>query len=967
MLTEIEEATYDILSIALTDERIQKYEVMEMNVRFKTPLYLDPTQLRPSASLLAAMREGLLTSHSAALTRFSNEREYFENARHPLNHVLHLQCGPRWFAPMNMTEAVYCAEQQRVHAKQGKKELFEYYERLRKAGVMDDCGLREPGVRPADRDSDDLEALLYSAQPVVIPRYQDTKHDTDEVLRSKSLHGAKRAAQPLVAMISLLSEGQMSPKNKRKGINFPDGVFESASTDGAIFGFTAYFLMSFTAPPASAGSAMGSRTSGIDGNDAPLTQPPRLFRVITPAEAATCSLWVLPTRDFPLRRTPSAASPDDMENRVYGRIPLTPASTLEHDDDGDNDDAGNGDHENNTVESSSVHATLSSLTQAALAQVATAGIKHELRAAALAIGLDSGTTEQLSDPLLALEQSQAKAAQLNYVQDFSSFIELESPFIGRTKSFAMDVSRAASNFNANRHATKAPSGTTSFLSESARKRFSRAIMARAKDLTASTVGSSRSLYASQQPNQQAVEDLSHDAALERLAAAAKRVAEENLLEEQAKLANEALRKQIDLQLKARAEARAKRVEGESFVAIANDAESLRRLEEREAELQRRQIEALRESRLNAFDLSPEEEAILLEIEAPRFDESPQDTQERLQATRERILSDAEADEEFRRTISDRPMQDLATIFFETANKIDAVMASGLATEQVLSSVADPVVEMVPPILAEVSMKIMLPAFVGVAKNTMADAANKFYLPPEVSALMPMPIYTQMHERSLVLPYTLKSMTKHSNVTDQSIPVGGQKYPIDWTSKATIASRLLNFLLAEPLRESLDIMHGSLTANMFAHLNRTVTRRAARALSVALTQSLGAQLTRMSLNIFTRTFTVKPAQSLTRILSSTLTNTLALTVTRALTRAPVADIMCELCRKGKDDYDQSEQHVLEYCDACWSAEVAGQNQEYYTAYYANYYNWYYTHHYGGYYAKHFAEGYFSKNRVGGYKP
>lgn len=310
------------------------------------------------------------------------------------------------------------------------------------------------------------------------------------------------------------------------------------------------------------------------------------------------------------------------------------------------------------------------------------------------------------------------------------------------------------------------------------------------------------------------------------------------------------------------------------------------------------------------------------------------------------------------------MQDMATMFFQTSTHIEAALGSGAHSTQILAAIVDPIIEQVPYILAEVAFELLMPHVVSKMRPTLADSMIEYFIPKQTHKIVPMPIYNAM-EKQLNLPFNSVQLS-YQDGAEGKAPVK-YKYAIDFTTKASTASRLVNMVVNLPTRQAIDLMQQSLTLNMFKHLNRTVTRRVARALSVSLTQSIGSQLTRMTLNIFTRALTIKPAQSLTRILSSTLTNTVALTVTRALTRAPVADIFCELCRKGEELYSQQAEHVLQFCDACWSAEVAGQHSEYITAYYANYYNHYYTWHYGGYYAERFADGYFRMNQVGGRKP
>ncbi len=1093
-LPAVKDATYKVVSVVLSDSKVQKYDFMEISVDFKSPLSFDDSVFRPprvpivSASSLRERASKQAANKTTSPPEpvqyrdgnpFVDQRDFFDRTRHPLNHMLHLQCGDKWFSPANISN--YCernAQQWRQHTHSKQKQQQQdanattsfsaasssvYYTKLRERGVIDDCGLADPEVRHADRDSDNIEAMMFLGQLVVIPRLSEAAAVTP--LFTKTGSGAKRVLQPIVPLLSLLGS--------RHTHNFPlshpslslapttapasSSSSFSSSSSSQVQGITAYFMSSYVDPTAPTSAA--SRVSRL-----------------TQEEMASCMLWVLPSDQYSAAAVTTAAgaaaasaAADKSEVAKHnvtacGAVRLTLAVENDDDDDDDYNYVVEANAESTSSSSHNHHnaPSATSLVEVALAQTLVADIRHKVRASSGLQQISRTTKQHMRGDANATTTTTTVPSQH---KELVSFLETESPIITSSSVPKPATSTSTSSSSSSAYlgdlsmpaSTKAraasimmalgkdipladrlahvapfePTASLASLAEAQLEASKRVVAASARkeglqatyrlqeaageenkvkttvdssdaeeyyglaaaglspqDIKASSSSSpslpaaattSPSDAASSSTIDGAVPALAETAAHERLEVVAQSAQRaEALLKAQAKLdalALQRLAEQQAIKAKALAEAAARRA------AAAQKPSKIANEHQGGGGGNNAMMETSSSSTADSDSDSGADHAAAADFDTlaeeslsnpagpnnahrkPFPGETADEFAERMQMhqeRRERTQRDAKRVAE---AAGAPPMQDMATVFFQTSTHIEAALGSGTYSQQILAAIVDPIIEMVPPVLAEVAMDIVLPPAVDTVKAVLSDSMIEYFIPKATHEILPMPIYNTL-KRDLNLPSNSVKLGFEDGAEGKEAEK--YNYAIDMTTKASVASRLVNMVTADPSREAIDIMHQSLGRNLFVHLNRTVTRRAARALSVALTQSLGNQLTRMTLNIFTHQFTVQPAQSLTRILSATLTNTVALTVTRALTRAPVADIFCELCRKGADDYDQGENAVLEFCDACYSAEVAGQHAEYITAYYANYYNHYYTWHYGGHYARHFAEGYFNKNRVGGRK-
>lgn len=344
----------------------------------------------------------------------------------------------------------------------------------------------------------------------------------------------------------------------------------------------------------------------------------------------------------------------------------------------------------------------------------------------------------------------------------------------------------------------------------------------------------------------------------------------------------------------------------------------------------------------------------------------------------------------------------------------AELLADSSAQYVLSSMIDPIIEMVPPILGEITMNTVMPEVVTRVREKLPPKLIEYMMPEDSTnkirdILLNMPPATVTLPGNKVthaLPYdemkgythegasfveTKADTTFSATSTSQAnamaklralanigtrAEVGvssrsktlaregagagegnAEAEPIPYSivagTKSALASRMVLAFLSETVENAANIMHNSLSHNIYKHTWRMLTYKLSRSMSVALNQQLIPALANMINNIFSKSLPILAVKPMTQLLTRSLTNSVALTVTKALTRAPAADVFCELCRSGEEKYSQEAANVKDFCAACFSAESESQYIDYYTAYYADYYGRYYDWYYSGHYAKEFA--------------
>lgn len=1106
-LPGVASATFSVFSVALTDATTQRFEWAQIDVALARPLSILPATADNNTSSAAEAKpdpfslfrmikgdneDGDTDFPADASDSHYSQHDFFSSTPHPLNKLLSLSCPP--------STGITAAQLHNADAHETRSSA----DSSSSSGSGSDSSATTPATSPAASAtsglarvpvSDDLESLFLSGVPTVMPAAPTPAEAAAAAARAARsgagaggvlslLQGRRRAAQPLVTLVSHLSSSANSASAAADAAatqpNFP-----SAASSGA--GISALRVHVLLSAPASLAPAR-----------APLS-----------AEAlALCTLTLAPRAHGPWPVDAASLAP------VSGAIPLVPAlqpspavASVATGSANSHGDAAAAENED-AAESAALAAE--AVSDAALAQALTGGIRALRRQQRLRAAQVAAQRQQQA----LLQRAEGRPGAPAGPDDFSIFLQTGERTARAQTAATTSADAAGSSFVSASASASAANGRAS----SGNKVESAVPLAGATLLTpAAAAAASASAHSSATRGLKALgyADVPLPASARNRRIDAKNTM---LASFHSKLAPTADPNAAQAAAAAATGAAAGAAKGRRGAVDSGVAEidslfdsatpQQERVQSAAAEKLGRPVSSLTASLLAKMDAAPAaantaanaaSESSLIETEADaeakaaaaaaaKAEAEAQAARDRAQAAAAAALQAAEdAEDADNETFehasalaavgqSEEDLGDLTTVFFETAAKVDAVLlmesraglqarATGGAgagararTQQILASIVDPICEMVPPVMGEVSMNALLPQVAKTIKAAIGDLTVDAMMPEDLNEMVGK--ITSQPERGadgqpqtklLRFESAMKNLVKDdesdggrqmqeklaeegqpdmvsSASTRMGVANGGAagsfietaedsptmkkllaygrralaqvetemaaeasaprssygtsasfiesgssagygeeptpnsgepqtvRGSIDMGVKTALANKLVAAFMTDTVPNAINLMHQSLSFNVDKIVNNTVTREASRSLTVSLTHSLIESLTHTSFRIFSQSLTRLVSQSLTRATIHSVSNAVAQTATRAMTRTPVADVFCELCRMGKDVYRQTPDKVAEFCDACWSAEAAGQQTEHYTGQYAKFYTTYYAWHYGGHYARLFADDY-----------